>query len=198
VLLLDVGDFAKQDVKGWHNMADYLRERGTPVDGLESIGSGDEALLLCGARHLTGGLGDLAGMPDESVDFVWSNAVLEHVPLDEFDLFQQELYRVMRSDGVASHGIDFKDHLGYSLNNLRFSERVWESRLFRLSGFYTNRLRFRETIEIFEKIGFRVEVVLRLTWPELPLARSKLAPSYRSCADEDLLVSAAEVVLVKR
>jgi len=38
-----------------------------------------------------------------------------------------EYCRVLSSDGIASHRIDLKDHLGGSLNNLCFSVRVWES-----------------------------------------------------------------------
>jgi SAM-dependent methyltransferase len=197
VLLLDEGDFARHDLADWHSMAEYLRARDRPNTGLDGARTLEEALVACSARHLTGGLRDLKSLPDASVDFVWSNAVFEHIRRDEFVRFQKELYRVMRRGGVASHEVDFKDHLGYSLNNLRFSERVWESHFFRNSGFYTNRIRYRAMIEIFETAGFDVEVVSTETWPALPLARAKLASPYRSLADDDLLVSAAAVILLK-
>ena len=31
--------------------------------------------------------------------------------------------RILKSNGLASHSIDFQDHLDYGLNNLRFSEK---------------------------------------------------------------------------
>ena len=41
---------------------------------------------------------------------------------------------MIRPGGLCSHVVDLKDHLGGALNNLRFSQRVWESRTMAGSG----------------------------------------------------------------
>ena len=66
-----------------------------------------------------------------------------------------ELFRILKPNGVCSHRVDLRDCLDGGLNNLRFSEARWEDALFRKSGFYTNRIRFREMVEIFEQAGFK-------------------------------------------
>ena len=60
-----------------------------------------------------------------------------------------ELRRIQRSEGVGSHCVSISDILGGKLNDLRFSRRIWESSLMANSGFYTNRLRYRELLRLF-------------------------------------------------
>ena len=59
---------------------------------------------------------------------------------------------------MISHQIDLRDHLGGGLNNLRFSDSLWESNFFVKSGFYTNRISFDKMISIFENISFKYEI----------------------------------------
>lgn len=94
-----------------------------------------------------------------SIDFIWSQAVLEHIRKSEFLDTMLELHRILRPNGVCSHVVDLKDHLGGALNNLRFSEKLWESNFMASSGFYTNRIRYSEMLDIFHQAGFSVEVV---------------------------------------
>ena len=61
-----------------------------------------------------------------------------------------------RRDGICVHRVDLNDHLGGRLNNLRFTDAIWESVLFRESGFYANR---RLTDEDLLVSGF--DLVLR-------------------------------------
>ena len=129
------------------------------------------------------------------LDFCYSNAVLEHIPLSEFSDYFVELRRVMRCNAIAIHRVDLKDHLGGSLNNLRFTERVWEGNFFRESGFYTNRLRFSEMIETFVSAGFDCEVTRKARWETLPVSRSRLAPSFSGLPDEELKISGFDVKL---
>ena len=72
---------------------------------------------------------------DESIDYIFSHSVMEHVRKFEFDDLVDEMYRILRPRGVISHNINYKDHLDESLNNLRFSEEIWESNLFALFRF---------------------------------------------------------------
>lgn len=102
--------------------------------------------------------------------------------------------RVLKPDGIASHQIDFRDHLQYALNNLRFSERVWESDFMAQSGFYTNRLPWVKMKEILEK-QFTVSVVHRDCWPSLPTPRSKMSLPFSSMPEQDLLTMGIHIVL---
>ena len=97
-----------------------------------------------------------------------------------------------------SHQVDFKDHLGGKLNNLRFSPETWEGRLFSESGFYTNRLRLDEMTQAFEAAGFSVEVRACTRWPSLPTPRSAMDAAFQGMTEEDLLVSDAHLVMSPR
>jgi hypothetical protein len=95
------------------------------------------------------------------------------------------------------HSVDLKNHLGGGLNNLRFSESVWEGSLFSRSGFYTNRIRFEKMLNIFTQAGFICTLPRNLHWESLPTARTKLDAAFSQLTDDDLLVSGFDVVLKK-
>ncbi len=127
-------------------------------------------------------------MPTSSVDLVFSQAVLEHVRLADFDETQRQIRRVLRPDGLASHQIDLKDHLGGALNHLRFSESLWERDWMASSGFYTNRLRCSDVLASMRDAGLTPEVTAVERWPGLPTPRARLAPRFRAMPDEELTI----------
>ena len=96
---------------------------------------------------------------------------------------------------MCSHQIDLKDHLSSGLNNLRFKRRIWESNVFSQSGFYTNRVRFSALIEIFKKIGFKVEVDEVNVWKKLPIKKEKLNQEFSVLPEEELLVKDFSILL---
>ncbi len=193
--LVDVGDFARRDMEPYRAMAAYLAEQGLEAPDVARFHSVAELLAACGAQYLTGGLASLRAIPDQAVDFIWSQAVLEHIRRADFFDTLCELRRVLRDDGVGSHRVDLKDHLGGALNHLRFSERVWESGWMAGSGFYTNRLRYSEMLRWFEQAGFAVEVISVDRWDRLPTPRARLATGFREWSDEELCVAGFDVVL---
>jgi SAM-dependent methyltransferase len=192
--LVDVGDFATRDMAVYAGIADYLDgvgiERRIP-GGVDF----DQMLRLCKADYLTEGVRSLRTIPDASVDFIWSQAVLEHIRLHEFDALTSELRRVLRPDGICSHTVDLRDHLGGALNNLRFRREVWESPFFADAGFYTNRIRYSEMLDRFRRAGFRIMSARELRWSELPTPVEKMDSKYGSVPPEDLLVYGFDVVL---
>lgn len=139
----------------------------------------------------------MAQIPSGSVDYCFSNAVLEHIPKQDFNQMAHELFRIIKPDGVCVHRVDLKDHLGGGLNNLRFSEKVWESTLFSGSGFYTNRIRFNEMLNVFVEAGFDYTLPRVLRWEQLPISNNKLDGAFRQLNDDDLLVSGFDIVLKK-
>ncbi|HXP30067.1 MAG TPA: class I SAM-dependent methyltransferase [Stellaceae bacterium] len=193
--LIDTGAFAARDMAGYRRLARHLQAQNLPAPPEAGLASLDALLAYCGARYLTDGLASLRTVPAASIDFLWSQAVLEHIRKREFDALLRETRRVLRPDGIASHRIDLRDHLAGALNNLRFSEQLWESEWMARSGFYTNRLGYEEMLERFRAAGFAVEIVGVERWPDLPTARRSLAAPFRDRPEESLLVSGFDVVL---
>lgn len=196
--LVDEGRFARGDMAPYLKMAIELRSKGLPVPTLENCGNLDEVLLACKSCYLTEGMRSFQAIANASVDFIWSQAVLEHIRLKDFPVVVREMRRVLRPGGVCSHRVDLKDHLGGAINNLRFPARVWESNFMAKSGFYTNRIRYREMLGYFEAAGFEVEVCHLDRWGSLPTPRSKLSSDFSKLADDDLLVSGFDVILRPR
>lgn len=195
VHLVNVGDFAQRDVEVYRRMASFLRTQGLPAPAPTAMDSFCDVLALSCAEYHTDGVESLRSLPDASVDFIWSEAVLEHVRLHEFDATLRELRRVLRADGVCSHCIDLRDHLANGLSNLRFSERIWESDFFAASGFYTNRIRFSDMLSRFRKAGFGAEVIGVDRWLLLPTPKNRLAQAFQALSNEELRVAVFDVVL---
>jgi SAM-dependent methyltransferase len=195
VYLVDVGPFATTDLAAYVAMAEYLESQNYKLPFAPQFTDFQNVLIACNADYLTQGVASLAKVPSHSVDFCFSNAVLEHIPKGDFLYLVSELKRLLKSDGVCVHRVDLKDHLGGGLNNLRFSEVVWEGPLFSRSGFYTNRIRYAEMLNMFERAGFSCEVTRKITWDNLPIVRSALSAEFKSLPDANLLVSGFDVVL---
>lgn len=143
-ILVDAGDFASQDA------ALYQAMLGGKIAGR------DDFLRQTNACYLTEGVESLRTLPSSSVDFCFSNAVLEHVRRRDLDELMRQLNRIIRPGGVMAQQIDLKDHLGGGLNNLRFGDSFWENDWVASAGFYTNRVSpdswltlFREHFEIY-------------------------------------------------
>lgn len=193
--LVDAGDFARKDIEIYRTIASNLRDWDVPAPSLEDIDSTQEMLSRCQARYLSNGLAGLRTIPDSSVDFIWSQAVLEHVRKHEFEGTVKELRRVLKPTGACSHRIDLRDHLSAGLNNLRFSNAVWESEFFASSGFYTNRLGYDEMLAEFKAAGFEVDICQVDRWERPPLPREKMAREFLHRTEDDLGVSGFNVVL---
>jgi SAM-dependent methyltransferase len=193
--LVDAGAFAAQEIAPYLEMADFLRLRNLPTPALDTASDLAGALQSCNAVYLTQGLNSLRNIPSESVDFIWSQAVLEHIRRHEFLDVMRELRRVLRPGGICSHRVDLKDHLGGDLNNLRFSARLWESNWVAKSGFYTNRLRYSNMAKLFKQAGFDVEIVAVNSWNSTPTPRNLMSIEFQGLSEEDLLVKEFDVLL---
>ncbi len=193
--LVDDGDFATRNLDRYDAMDRYLSQQGRPIAITRPLSSLESLLTDCGATYHSGGLASLRAIADGSVDFIWSQAVLEHIRKTDFLETLRQMRRVLGTQGVCSHRIDLTDHLGGGLNNLRFSDRTWESAFFSSSGFYTNRIRYSEMLRLFDDAGFEVEICGIDRWPSLPVARRSLAPAFKDLPEEDLRVLGFDVIL---
>jgi SAM-dependent methyltransferase len=188
VYLVDAGDFAKGDLEAYRALQRHLEAEGlAPID-VSRCATRADMLAASRAEYFTDGLAGLARVPDGSVDLVFSQAVLEHVRRGEFDQTQREVRRMLKPDGIASHEVDLKDHLGGALNSLRFSRDTWEAGWMVASGFYTNRLRLSEILASMRAAGLEPEVTRVRRWDRLPTPRAKLAPHFQGMNDEELTV----------
>jgi SAM-dependent methyltransferase len=194
-ILVDTGSYARQDTRPYAELETELQKMTGGCSILQGASSVPDILSICNATYLTDGLASLRSLESASVDMIFSQAVLEHVRHCEFIDTMKQCRRILRLDGVCSHRVDLRDHLQQSLNNLRFSTAIWESKLFARSGFYTNRIQYSQMLEIFREVGFEVDVVDVRRWDHLPIARKDLAEEFRNIPEDELCVSGFDVRL---
>lgn len=194
-ILVDAGAFVRKGIASYLELSQILTEQGLFPPDLSGCQNVRDILNCCGAQYQTEGLTSLRQIDAESVDLIFSQAVLEHVRKGEFLETMHECRRILRRGGICSHQIDLRDHLAGALNNLRFSDQVWESDFFAKSGFYTNRIQYNQMLKLFDKVGFSVTVSGIRKWDTLPTPRKGLAEQFRGGATEELLISGFDVLL---
>ena len=195
--LVDVDNYVTKDLNFYKRLISVLNAKGLNTPNISKAKSVQDILQACNGIYLTDGLSSLNSIKKNSIDFVWSHSVLEHVRKYQFNQTQKELKRLLKLSGLASHSIDFQDHLNYGLNNLRFSEKIWESNLFVNSGFYTNRIPAIEMYNIFIKVGFKLKRKSFGKWKTLPTKRSSMHKEFDVYKDNELLIRTSYVLLEK-
>ncbi|GMW06412.1 MAG: hypothetical protein AMXMBFR8_12090 [Nevskiales bacterium] len=193
--LTDAGPFANHDMDVYRSVARHSVTAGRPAPDSIDFTNLETFLASCNAQYLTNGLSSLRKLPNESIDFLWSHAVLEHIRLKDFPALVAEMRRVIRPAGICSHRVDLRDHLSGGLNNLRFPENLWESDFMARSGFYTNRIGFGQMLGLFDSGGFTTEILNVDRWSTPPINRSAIHPAMLSNRSADLCVSGFDVVL---
>ncbi|RME59167.1 class I SAM-dependent methyltransferase [Candidatus Parcubacteria bacterium] len=123
----------------------------SPLDSVLSDGYTEESI----SRYPTP-VERLAGIPDECVDIVFSNAVLEHIA-DPEAAFRQ-MYRVSKPGALGIHQVDFRDHrdMEKPLEFLLMSDEEFALEFERRHGECGNRYRPWEYKRLFEAVGFDV------------------------------------------
>ena len=97
IYLIDVGDFAINDVGFYHRAAAAMTERGLKPPNIANASNLNDVLKQSQATYLTNGLDSLRRIPSASVDFIFSHTVLEHVKADQFLATMQECYRIFKT-----------------------------------------------------------------------------------------------------
>lgn len=108
--------------------------------------------------------GDAAatGMAGGSVDVVFSNSVLEHVPGEMIARCLEEAYRILCPGGVVFHSVNCGDHYAYvdgridQLHYLRYSDEDWK--FWNNRFLYQNRLRAIDFTDMARAAGFAIEL----------------------------------------
>ncbi|MDR2407784.1 MAG: class I SAM-dependent methyltransferase [Bacteroidales bacterium] len=99
------------------------------------------------------------GLPDNSVDYVYANAVLEHIPWLTLHEILKECYRVLTPNGIAAFDVSYWDHTwdGKSISPyhfLQFSEKQWKKYTHCDGGH--NRKPHTEYKKLFNGSGFSI------------------------------------------
>ncbi len=131
----------------------------------------------------------------ESVDMIYSQAVLEHV--DDLEFTYRTLYYWLKKGGSMSHQIDFTSHKITAVWNghLSYSDFTW--RLIRGQRPYLlNRQLLSTHIGLLKNTGFRVVAVIPVKGKN-GLARNQLSNKYKNISEEDLTVSSAHILSKK-
>jgi len=139
-------------------------------------------------------------LPDNSVDVVFSNSVLEHVPRGVIRLMMQEAYRVLRPGGLSIHSVNCADHYAYFdksitfMNYYQFTEKDWQ--FWNNDLQYQNRMRPKDFIDLSEQAGLKTVLAKHKPRPDLleTLPAVKLAPEFQKYPPEQLACTSVDFV----
>ena len=67
----------------------------------------DNLLCFYNAEYLTSGLESIRTLNDNSIDYIFSHSVMEHVSKSKLKDLIYEMYRVLKPDGVISNNINY-------------------------------------------------------------------------------------------
>lgn len=101
-------------------------------------------------------------LPDRSIDCIFSNSVLEHVPPAAIDGMYAEAMRLLVPGGVMFHSVNCGDHYAYvdrrlnQLHYLRYSDAQW--RFWNNAFLYQNRLRADAFVDRARAAGFGIDL----------------------------------------
>ena len=187
VYLIDIEEFADNDISKYKDMIFSLKnDKNFKNINLSSLNTLPDLLKEFNTSYLTNGIESFKKIENLSVDYIFSHSVMEHIRLSSLDKMIEEMNRVLKVGGLISHNINYKDHLSDSLNNLRFSKRIWESNTFANSGFYTNRVPAVEMHQKFVKSGFEIIYQNFGSWSKLPLKRKYIHQEFNKYTDKEL------------
>ena len=168
--------------------------------------STQEFLDLCQTVYFAPGNAADTGLASLSIDFHTSYTVFEHITVEVLKQILEEGNRLVRSDGMFIHQIDYSDHFSHSdekisaINFLKYSDDEWK----RYAGnryAYTNRLRHDDFISLFQSVGHRVLVaepyIDRRLQKILRSGIFQLNARFNTKSEEILSVSDAWIVAIK-
>lgn len=189
VWFADAEDDAPREPAAYLAAAEGARARGLAPPAWPDGASHEAILAACRARLLIG-QGALAAIPPGSVDLIVADVVLEHVRADLLAPLLAALRRAAAPGALARFGVDFHDHFGGALRQLRFAPGFWESRWVGRSGLYTNRIGLSGMLAAMREAGFVASVTERVEWDAPPPGAAAQHGSLRREAADDLVAFA--------
>lgn len=198
--MIDIENLAESDS---HEISHYFDGRLNRDDCVRKLprwnktDSLNDFLDIINTDYYTEGLKSYAGIPDNSVDLLFSNAVLQHIRKKEFEKNIAEQYRIIKTGGVAYHTIDLRDMMGGMKRQLEINEEVWEDKWHYLMPCYTNRLQCNEICNVFGNIGFTIVVVERRYFERTPVNFRKLSKEFKTIEEQELMTSGIHIKVRK-
>jgi len=114
IIALDVEDHVR--IESVNKIVDYLKQDGIVPSDIKEFAKPDDIKEILSENFNI----DLfsprdsanSGLRENSVDFIYSEEVFEHIGPDLLPGIMRECHRVLKSDGVISLYIDYSDHYG--------------------------------------------------------------------------------------
>jgi SAM-dependent methyltransferase len=139
-------------------------------------------------------------LPASSVDVLFSNSVLEHVPRDVIEACFREAMRILRPGAIVFHSVNCGDHYAYfdrsidQLHYLQYSEAEWAK--WNNSFLYQNRLRAIDLTAMARKQGFVIEIDTSRANPERlrQLDRIRVDPYFAHYSRDQLAITSIDFV----
>jgi SAM-dependent methyltransferase len=189
------------------------RESGRPLAEVKAQQQALVAALERGATlgHATRSVVDYRAPADaamtsfsaDTIDVVFSNSVLEHVPGRMIEACFAEAMRILRPGGVMIHSVNCGDHYAYTdraihqLHYLQFSDEEWER--WNNAFLYQNRLRAKDFVDMARDSGFVIELdTARPTAERLAqLDEMRVAPMFSRYTREQLAITSVDFIARK-
>lgn len=136
------------------------------------------------------------GLPDGTIDIIFSNACLEHVADPAAAV--RRMASLLSPGGVMTHGIDLRDHRDFARPHdfLRYPDWVWQAASSR--RIHTNRWRASDWQRAFEGAGLvDVSVDVREDLPVTDAQRRRFNRRFRNMSLDDLAILQIEITATK-
>ncbi len=160
----------------------------------------EKLLELARIRYVAPGDASQTGLPEASIDMVYSNSVLEHVHPSILPKLMVESMRILRPGGVAAHCVACNDHYAHFdrnisfVNFLRYGAGEWK--LWNNDLNYQNRLRQSDFLRAASSAGLELvqtNTTIRRGVKEA-LASMRVAPEFGHYSQEDLATTSVDFI----
>lgn len=159
---------------------------------LDSAASASEMLDRARVTYHAPGDACQTSLPPQTLDMVFSNSVLEHVPEPVIRKMMVESFRVLKPGGVSVHSVNCGDHYAYfdrsitPIHYLRFDPKQW--RFWNNDLLYQNRLRPGDFLRMAEESGLKIVLNKWRPRPDLlqQLPRLPIAAEFKGYSPEEL------------
>jgi SAM-dependent methyltransferase len=193
-----------------HHLDAIVRASGEPREVIEnryralrSATNLIDLLKRAGIEYFAPADATRTGLANNSVDMVYSNSVLEHVPGPVIGALMEESHRILRPGGCSVHSVACNDHYAHFdrsisfINFLKFTESEW--RLWNNDLNYQNRLRAPDFLQLAERAGLTVIYQKSKLRPELleHLQTIRVAPEFSRYTPEELCTLSIDFVAQK-
>ncbi|MBW7858376.1 MAG: methyltransferase domain-containing protein [Leptonema sp. (in: Bacteria)] len=120
-----------------------------------------DLLSLCSIKYLAPSDAGRTQLADQSIDFHTSNNVFEHIDVTNVKRILTEGIRILKSNSLFVHYIDYSDHFSHSdssisaINFLQYSDTEWK-RYADNRYMYMNRLRHDDFVSLFKDQSLQI------------------------------------------